>query len=108
MNVQIEKNGKKFLVSVISIGCEMLEITAYELVRPHWKFFRTKFFPFVSGTQFISDYPSIIDAVEHVLECGFAAEAHAKEIQKKWEEFEKPLDKLPKVWYNVNTEKEMR
>ena len=82
MNIQIEKNGKKFLVSVIGIGCEMLEITAYELVRPHWKLFRTKFFPFVSGTQSISDHPSIIDAVEHVLECGFVAEATKKKSKK--------------------------
>ena len=88
MNVQIEKNGRKFLVSVIGIGSEMLEIAAYEIVRPDWKIFRTKFFPFVSKTEFISDYPSIIDAVEHALNCGFAAEAHEKEIEKKWKEFE--------------------
>ena len=88
MNVQIEKNGRKFLVSVVGIGSEMLEIAAYEIVRPNWKIFRTKFFPFVSKTEFISDYPSIIDAVEHALECGFAAEEHEKEIEKKWKEFE--------------------
>ena len=89
MNVQIEKNGRKFLVNVVGIGCEMLEITAYEIVRPNWKIFRTKFFPFVTKTEFISTFPSIIDAVKHTLNCGFAAEAHEKEIQKKWEEFEK-------------------
>ena len=89
MKVTIEKNGRKFLVSVVGIGCEMLEITAYEIVRPDWKIFRTKFFPFVTKIEFISTFPSIIDAVKHALNCGFAAEAHEKEIQKKWEEFEK-------------------
>ena len=54
MNVQIEKNGRKFLVSVVGVGCEMLEIAAYEIVRPNWKIFRIKFFPFVSKTEFIS------------------------------------------------------
>ena len=88
MNVQIEKNGRKFLVSVVGIGSEMLEITAYEIVRPNWKIFRTKFFPFVTKTEFISTFPSIIDAVEHALNCGFAAEAHEKENEKKWKEFE--------------------
>jgi hypothetical protein len=88
MNVQIEKNGRKFLVSVVGIGSEMLEIAAYEIVRPNWKIFRTKFFPFVTMTDSISTFPSIIDAVEHALNCGFAAEAHEKEIEKKWKEFE--------------------
>ena len=93
MKVQIEKNGRKFLVSVVGIGCEMLEITAYEIVRPDWKIFRTKFFPFVSKTEFISDYPSIIDAVEHTLNCGFAAEAHEKEIEKSGKNLKIGLDK---------------
>ena len=88
MNVQIEKNGRKFLVSVVGIGSEMLEITAYEIVRPNWKIFRTKFFPFVTKTEFISTFPSIIDAVEHALNCGFAAEEYEKENEKKWKEFE--------------------
>jgi hypothetical protein len=88
MKVQIEKNGRKFLVSVVGIGSEMLEIAAYEIVRPNWKIFRTKFFPFVTMTDSISTFPSIIDAVEHALNCGFAAEAHEKEIEKKWKEFE--------------------
>lgn len=88
MTVQIEKNGRKFFVSVVGIGSEMLEITAYEIVRPNWKIFRTKFFPFVTKTEFISTFSSIIDAVEHALNCGFAAEAHEKEIEKKWKEFE--------------------
>ena len=88
MNVQIEKNGRKFLVSVVGIGSEMLEIAAYEIVRPNWKIFRTKFLPFVTKTEFISTFPSKIDAVEHTLNCGFAAEEYEKEIEKKWKEFE--------------------
>lgn len=87
MKVTICRDGRTFEAYVSSIGFHMAEISFYEVVRPSWKIFRTKFFPFHSATIFVEDYDSIIEAVEKKLSEGLRIEAKDKEVQDKWQEF---------------------
>lgn len=87
MKVTVCRDGRTFEAYVSSIGCAMAEVSFYEVVRSSWKIFRTKFFPFHSASFYVSDYDSIIDAVECKLDNGFRIEAKDKEVQDKWQEF---------------------
>lgn len=87
MKVTICRNGRTFEAYVSSIGCGMAEVSFYEVVRPSWKIFRTKLFPFHSATIFVEDYDSIIEAVEKKLSEGLRIEAKDQEVQDKWQEF---------------------
>lgn len=85
--VSIARNNRTFEAYVTPIGCRMAEVSFYEVVRPSWKIFRTKFFPFHSATIFVEDYDRIIEAVEKKLSEGLRIEAKDKEVQDKWQEF---------------------
>ena len=87
MKVTICRNNRTFEAYVSSIGFHMAEISFYEVVRPSWKIFRTKFLPFHSASFYVSDYDSIIDAVGCKLDNGFRIEAKDKAVQDKWQEF---------------------
>lgn len=87
MKVTICRNGRTFEAYVSSIGFHMAEINFYEVVRPSWKIFRTKFLPFHSATIAVLDYDSIMEAVEKKLSIGLRNEAKDKEVQDKWQEF---------------------
>ena len=90
MKITICKNGRTFEAYVGSLGGGLAEVSFYEVVRPSWKIFRTKFFPFHSSGFFVQDYPNIIVAVSACLDKGFEEEAEEKEISEKWKNFSKP------------------
>lgn len=87
MKTTICKNGRTFEAYVGSDGTGLAEVSFYEVIRPSWKFFRTKFFPFHYSCFFVQDYPTIIEAVQACLNEGFQIEAEEKEISEKWKNF---------------------
>jgi hypothetical protein len=93
MTVQIAENGRVFEAIVGSMGCHLAEVTFYEVVRPTWKIFRTKFFPLGSRMFSVDDYENIIDGVRSCLLGVIAEEEHDQEVMEKWKTFEKSLDK---------------
>lgn len=97
MKVTICNDNRTFEAYVNSLGLELAEVSFYEVVRPTWKIFRTKFFPFGSNTFFVDDYETILLAVQDCLRECLADEAHDKERVEKWKSFEKGIDKMPKV-----------
>lgn len=93
MKIQIAENDRLFEASVVSIGCHLVEVTFYEVVRPSWKIFRTKFFPLGSKIFSVDDYENIIDGVRPCLLQVIAKEEHDQKVAEKWKTFEKSLDK---------------
>lgn len=89
MKITICKDGRTFEAYVGSIGTGLAEVSFYEVVRPSWKIFRTKFFPFHNSGFFVQDYPTITEAVRACLDKGFQIEANEKEIAEKWKNFSK-------------------
>lgn len=87
MKVTICRNGRTFEAYVSSIGFGMAEVSFYEVVRPSWKIFRTKFLPFNSASFYVSDYDSIAEAIECKLDNGFRIERAEKATEAKWQEF---------------------
>ena len=83
----ITRNNRTFEAYVSSIGCAMAEVSFYEVVRPSWKIFRTKFFPFHSAMFYVNDYESIIEAVQCRLDTGFRIKRAEKATEAKWQEF---------------------
>ena len=94
MKITICKDGRTFEAHIGSIGRGLAEVSFYEVVRPSWKIFRTKFFPFYSSGFFVQDYTTIIEAIQICLDEGFEIEAEEKEISEKWKKiFLKTIDK---------------
>lgn len=67
----------------------------YEVVRPNWKIFRTSYchhFCF-----WISDFPTVQEGVDFCFDDYIAGVFLIQENYRKYEEFEKGIDKSPKV-----------
>lgn len=97
MKMTICRDNRTFEAYVGSLGLNLAEVSFYEVVRPTWKIFRTKFFPFGSRSFFVDDYETILLAVQDCLCKCLADEAREKERTEKWKSFEKSIDKMPKV-----------
>ena len=97
MKMMICRDNRTFEAHVNGLGLGLAEVSFYEVVRPTWKIFRTKFFPFDSKSFFVDDYESILLAVQDCLRKCLADEAREKERTEKWKSFEKSVDKMPKV-----------
>lgn len=97
MKVTICRDNRTFEAYVNSLGLGLAEASFYEVVRPTWKIFRTKFFPLDSSAFFVDDYETILLAVQDCLRKCLADEAREKERVEKWKSFEKDIDKMPKV-----------
>ena len=68
-------------------GC-LLAVYVNEVIRPNRKFFgRTKFF--YMDHVVLDEYSSIKEAVESVLTDGLLIEAHRKQVNEKWKEWNK-------------------
>lgn len=80
--------GRTFkVVTVMEAGFHgaMASAHIYEVIRPSWKFFRTRWLDTVSF--WVSDYDTIAEGVEMML-CRFLdKEYNDKETMKKWEDF---------------------
>lgn len=87
MKITICRDGRTFEAYVSSIGFHMAEVSFYEVVRPSWKIFRTKFLPFYSASFYVDDYESIIEAVQCKLDNGFRLEKYTKATEAKQQEF---------------------
>ena len=84
----IEENGRKFICEVMPGPFEATaQVDIREVIRPHWKFFKTEFFSY-SKWFWLSDHETIEEGVYSILEKKYKEENEAKEIQKKWKEFE--------------------
>ena len=84
----IEENGRKFICEVMPGPFEATaEVYIREVIRPHWKFFKTEFFSFHKWF-WLSEHKSIEEGVYSVLKLKYKEEEEQKEIQKKWKEFE--------------------
>lgn len=69
-------------------GQHLIEVTVYEVKRPHRKHFgRTKFFPFCSAYRWIDDFERIEDLLLDVLAHGLQDEEDQLARDKKVEEF---------------------
>lgn len=91
--ITIKKDNRIFEAYVSSTFPNMVDIEFYEVVRPSWKIFRTKFFPFYSTWFFPSDFKTIEEGIKFFLDRGLMKEAKEKELMTKWQTFEKSLDK---------------
>ena len=81
-------DGRTFEVTtVLEAGFhgEMAHSFIYEVIRPNWKFFRTRW---VDTKNFwVSDFPTIADGVLRMVERVIEADLADAELRKKWDEF---------------------
>ena len=89
MKITIAKNNRTFEAYVTSIGCHIVEVSFYEVVRPSWKIFRTKFFPFYSTCFFTDEFNTILGGVYDCLNTAFIKRQIDDDTSNKWKEFEK-------------------
>ena len=94
MKMTIRHENRTFEAYVKNLGFGGLaNVSFYEVVRPTWKIFRTKFFPLGSSDFWIDDYENISLAVQDCLHECLDEEAHEKELEEKWKNFKKTIDK---------------
>ena len=94
MKMTINRNNRTFIAHVDSEGYGMVSVSFHEVVRPTWKIFRATIFPIESSKWFVlEDFPSIEEGINYCLTHVLAAEEKQKENMKKWQDFEKSIDK---------------
>ena len=91
--VIIKTDDRIFEAYVSSPFPNMVEVSFYDVVRPSWKIFRTKFFPFHSTWFIPSMFETIEEGIKFCLNKGFMEEKEANAKMTKWQTFEKTLDK---------------
>lgn len=91
--VIIKKDNRIFEAYVSSTFPNMVDVEFYEVVRPSWKIFRTKFFSFYSINFYISEFETIEDGIKFFLNKALTKEAEENAKMTKWQTFEKSLDK---------------
>lgn len=64
----------------------MIEYMIWEVVRPKWKFFRTRYC--TGGSFWIEDFSTIREGLQYVLNEFLAEEKRDQENKKKFEDFE--------------------
>lgn len=62
----------------------MCAVSLYEVVRPSWKIFRTKYRTY--KTFWVSDYATIKEGIYAIIDGYLADEAEGKELCDKWRE----------------------
>ncbi len=93
MKVIVSRDNRTFEAYVGECGCNIVGVSFYEVIRPSWKIFRTKFFPFHSSWFFLEDFETIMAGIENCLTEGFHEEALEQSIENKWKDFENAIDK---------------
>lgn len=94
MKITICHDDRVFEAYVESIGSSFAEVSFYEVVRPTWKIFRTKFLPFGSISFSVANCDNIISTIQHCFEKCLIIEQREKEIQAKWKELENESNKI--------------
>lgn len=79
-NREFEVYGRRY-------GEMMFEATVYEVVRPTWKIFRTKFSPFIDTWFCIDNYPSIDDGIKTLIAKQLLEDKLEEERTKKVNDF---------------------
>ena len=82
--------GRTFEVTtVLEAGFqgEMAHSFIYEVVRPTWKFFRTRIID--DKTFWVSDYETIQEGAKAMLARVLSREKELAEVRQKWADFEK-------------------
>lgn len=64
----------------------MIDYMIWEVVRPKWKIFRTRYF--AGGSFWIEDFPTVREGLQHALDEFLAEEKRDQENKKKFEDFE--------------------
>jgi hypothetical protein len=83
-----EYHGRTFeVVTVMEAGFHgaMASAHIYEVVRPSWKFFRTRWLD--TKSFWVDDFDTIAEGVETMLRRLLEKEYSDKETMKKWENF---------------------
>lgn len=94
MKMTINRNNRTFIARVYSEGYGTVSVSFHEVVRPTWKIFRATIFPIESSKWFVlEDFPSVEEGINHCLTHVLKMEAKRKENMKKWQDFEKSIDK---------------
>lgn len=81
-------DGRTFEVVTVmeaGFGGAMAGAHIYEVVRPNWKFFRTRWLD--TKNFWVDDFPTIADGVLRMVERVVEKEVADKELRKKWAEF---------------------
>ena len=91
--VIIKTDDRIFEAYVSSVFPNVVDVTFYEVVRPSWKIFRTKFFPYYSTNFYFSEFEAIEEGIKFSLNKALEKEAEEKAKMTKWQTFEKSLDK---------------
>lgn len=91
--VIIKKDNRIFEAYVSSVFPNVVDVSFYEVIRPSWKIFRTKFFPFYSTNFYFSEFEVIEEGIKFSLNKALEKEAEEKAKMTKWQTFEKSLDK---------------
>lgn len=94
MKMTINRNNRTFIAHVDSEGYGMVSVTFHEVIRPNWKIFRATILPIESSKWFVlEDFSSIEEGVNNCLTHVLKMEEKQKENMKKWQDFEKSIDK---------------
>ena len=93
MKMTINRNNRTFIAHVGSEDYGIVSVSFHELVRPTWKIFRATIFPIENSWFYLKDYPSIEEGINHRLTHVLRAEEERNENMKKWQDFEKSIDK---------------
>lgn len=87
MQVVITKNNRTFKCEVApELSGAMASVAVYEVVRPHWIIFKSAYRG--SRTFWITDYPTIRDGVNAVVDFYLDEEKYEQKLNNKWKEFE--------------------
>ena len=81
-------DGRTFEVVTVmeaGFGGAMAGAHIYEVVRPNWKFFRTRWID--TKNFWVSDFPTIADGVLRMVERVVEKEVADRELRQKWAEF---------------------
>lgn len=79
--------GREFEVYLTpEVSGKMCAVSIYEVVRPSWKIFRTKYRTY--KTFWLSDYATIKEGIYACIDGYLANEEEEKEISNKWKEVE--------------------
>lgn len=84
----VEKEGRTFECYLSSeYQGKMCVVSVYEVVRPSWKIFRTSYQ--TSESFWISDYDTIAQGVEKMVDCLLVREKEEEERRIKWKALSK-------------------
>lgn len=80
-------NNRTFNCYIKPLGRALIEVSVWEVVRPTWIIFRTRYMG--NKSFFDTDYPSIFLGVVAMIDKCVAEEKEENERVAKWREFER-------------------